>query len=282
MAIRRLIGAALCACAVQVLAPSLSHALEAVQAPRLYAIDCGRMTFKDMAAFSDTGEYDGKSGAIAVPCFLIRHPKGMLLWDAGLGDQLAGAPPPAGEPSLRMIVTVTLAQQLQQIGVRPADVTYIAFSHLHGDHTGNANTFAASKWIMNKRELEWALTSTFAVQPATFSAYKSAKVQMIDGDHDVFGDGAVRILKTPGHTPGHQALLVKLAKSGTVLLSGDLYHLRDDRKNRYVPLFNDDRAQTLASYDRFERIAQNTHARVIIQHDPQDFASLPKFPAYLD
>jgi len=281
MSIRRK-QACYAACALLALAGSQTFAAEAVQTLRLYAIDCGRMTFKDMAAFSDSGEYDGKSGSIAVPCFLIRHPKGTLLWDAGLGDQLLGAPPPAGDPPLRMIVTVTLAQQLAAIGVQPADVTYIAFSHLHADHTGNANAFAASKWILNKRELDWALTATFAVTPSTFSAYKSAKVQMIDGDYDVFGDGSVKILKAPGHTPGHQALLMKLAKSGTVLLSGDLYHLRDDRKNRYVPSFNDDRAQTLASYDRFERIAQNTHARVIIQHDPQDFASLPKFPAYLD
>jgi N-acyl homoserine lactone hydrolase len=258
-------------------------AAEAVQQLRLYALDCGRIDFPDMASFSDTGEYDGKAGSIVVACFLIRHPKGMLLWDTGLGDKLKGAPPPAGNPALRMSVSVTLAEQLARIGVQPQDVTYVAFSHLHADHTGNANVFAGSKWIMNRRELAWALSGTpFAVDLSTFSAYKSAKTTLIDGDYDVFGDGSVRILKTPGHTPGHQALLLKLKKAGTLLLSGDLYHMRDDRKFRYVPSFNDDRAQTLASYDRFERIAQNTKARVIIQHDPQDFASLPKFPAYLE
>jgi N-acyl homoserine lactone hydrolase len=98
----------------------------------------------------------------------------------------------------------------------------------------------------------------------------------------VFGDGLVRILKTPGHTPGHQVLLVKLAKTGPVLLSGDLYHLRRDRQQKLIPLFNTDRAETLASFDRFERIATNTKARVVIQHDPEDFKSLPKFPAYLE
>ncbi len=108
------------------------------------------------------------------------------------------------------------------------------------------------------------------------------KQQSIDGDYDVFGDGSVRILKTPGHTPGHQSLEIKLKNSGTVLLSGDLYHQRDSRKLRLVPSINYERADTLASIDRFERIAKNTNARVVIQHDLEDFRALPKFPAYLD
>ena len=105
---------------------------------------------------------------------------------------------------------------------------------------------------------------------------------MIEGDYDVFGDGAVRILKTPGHTPGHQVLLLELRKSGTVILSGDLYHLRDNRKFRRIPTFNSSRAETLASIDRIERIVKNRKARFVVQHDPVDFAALPKFPAYLE
>ncbi len=117
---------------------------------------------------------------------------------------------------------------------------------------------------------------------STFSGYKTAKTTMIDADYDVFGDGSVRILKTPGHTPGHQVLVLRLARSGSVILAGDLYHLRSDRASRLIPLFNTERADTLASFDRVERIARNTRARLVIQHDPEDFKALPKFPAFLD
>jgi N-acyl homoserine lactone hydrolase len=252
---------------------------------RLYALDCGHATFTDMGMFSDTGEYDGKPGKIADPCFLIQHPKGVLLWDTGLGDRFAAHPEGVDVmPGIHVTVSATLVDQLKSLGLDPAAVTYVAFSHFHFDHTGNANEFTKSVWIINKNELSAALSASppSGEQPDTFSGYKSAKTQMIDGDYDVFGDGTVRILKAPGHTPGHQVLEVRLPKSGTVILSGDLYHLSANREFKRVPVVNTDRSNTLASMDRIEKIAKNTHARVIVQHDPQVFDSLPKPPAYLD
>lgn len=103
------------------------------------------------------------------------------------------------------------------------------------------------------------------------------KSEAVAGDKDVFGDGSVIMLALPGHTPGHSALLVKL-KSGPVLFSGDQYHFTEQVKNRGVPAFNVDRADTLASHDRFDRIAANVRAKVIIQHEPADVAKLPAFP----
>jgi N-acyl homoserine lactone hydrolase len=251
---------------------------------RLYALDCGYVTFKDSGFFSDTGEYDGKPGALVVPCFLIRHPKGTLLWDTGLSDKIAETPNGVESEGFHLSVSKTLASQLKALGLAASDVTYVAFSHMHFDHTSNANAFGASTWILNGSELKWALGSPtpFGVDSASFSAYSVAKNQMIDGDHDVFRDGTVRILKTPGHTPGHQVLQVQLRKSGTVILSGDLYHMRDNRKFRRVPAFNSSRAETLASFDRIERIVKNRKARFVVQHDPLDFAALPRFPAYLE
>ncbi len=251
---------------------------------RLYVLDCGHAGFKDMGMFSDTGEYDGRPGAVADPCFLIRHPKGTLLWDTGLGDKLAETKGGSDHDGVHTQLDVSLLDQLKSLGLAPADITYVAFSHFHFDHTGNANEFPASTWILNKTELEWALSTPtpFGVDPTTFSAYKTVKTQMIDNDYDVFGDGSVRILKAPGHTPGHQALMLKLHKAGTVILSGDLYHLVDNRTFKRVPGFNFSRADTLASIDRIERLAKNTHARLIVQHDPGEFKSLPKSPAYLD
>jgi N-acyl homoserine lactone hydrolase len=252
---------------------------------RLYAIDCGRIEVKDMGMFSDTGEYDGKPGSMVDPCFLIRHPKGTLLWDAGLGDQIAenrdGVDVGGG---IRFFVGESLQEQLKIVGLTANDVSYVAFSHFHLDHTGNANKFLNSIWIINKMELAAALSTSppFGVDPARVSAYAKVKTRIIDGDYDVFGDGSVKILKAPGHTPGHQVLAIKLERSGTVILAGDLYHTRDNRNLRRVPTVNVERAETLASMDRIERIAANTHARLIVQHDPADFRSLPKFPAYLD
>jgi N-acyl homoserine lactone hydrolase len=252
---------------------------------RLYALDCGHAAFGDMGQFSDTGEYDGKPGEIADPCFVIRHPKGILLWDTGLGDKFAANK--AGvdmAPGVHLTVPVTLIAQLKVLGLTPRDVSYMAFSHFHWDHTGNANEFPEATWIINKRELAGALVTPppDGIDPATFSGYKTAKTQMIDFDHDVFGDGTVRILAAPGHTAGHQVLELKLQKSGTVILSGDLYHLRTNREFMRVPLGNANRADTLASMNRIETIVKNTQARFIVQHDPQDFQALPKFPAYLD
>jgi N-acyl homoserine lactone hydrolase len=255
---------------------------DAVKEVRLYAIDCGHVDFKDLGIFVDTGEIDGKAGTLAAPCFLIRHPKGTLLWDAGLGDKLAENKG-GGGGDISPVVTVTLAEQLKALGLSASDVTHLAFSHFHFDHTGNANSFPGATWLINQAELNWANSkpTPFAVAPDTFSGYKTAKTVMLTGDHDVFGDGTVRILKSPGHTPGHQVLALQLAKAGTVVLSGDLYHMRDNRKFKRMPTFNTDRADTLASIDRIEKIVGNKKARFVIQHDLNDFKALPKFPAYL-
>jgi N-acyl homoserine lactone hydrolase len=178
---------------------------------------------------------------------------------------------------------VTLLDQLKAIGLTPADITYLSISHAHFDHTGNANEFPDATWILNKAEVAWAETRPNQfVDPDRFNAYQAAKTEMIDGDYDVFGDRSVRILKTPGHTPGHQSLLVKLRKAGTVIISGDLYHLRDNYRFHRVPPFNVDRADTLASGDRISTILKNTKGRLVVHHDPQDFKALPAFPKYLD
>ena len=226
-----------------------------------------------------------RPGEIAAPCFLIRHPKGDLLWDAGLGDHY-NYPKEGSDaaPGVHVTVPVTLLAQLQSLELTPKNINFIAFSHLHWDHTGNANEFADSVWIMNKMELAAALTlpPPGGVLPETWSAYKTAKNETIEGDYDVFGDGTVMILRTPGHTPGHQVLKLKLQKSGTVILSGDLYHLRANRLFKRVPVYNVSRADTLASMSRIETIIKNTHGRLIVQHDPRDFQALPKPPAFLD
>ncbi|MDB5968212.1 MAG: hypothetical protein JWQ90_662 [Hydrocarboniphaga sp.] len=209
----------------------------AADGDRLYTLDCGHADFDNGAPLSDTGEYEGKAVSLADPCFLIRHPKGWLLWDAGLPSQTPASAAELDKLGVRMSPGPPLAGQLAQLGLRPAQVDYLSFSHLHFDHMGNANLFTASTWILNRNELAWAEAEPAHVSmtPQLFSGYRTAKTRMIDGDLDVFGDGTVRILRAPGHTPGSQALLVKLARSGPVLLLGDLYLSAENRRLELVP-----------------------------------------------
>ena len=251
---------------------------------RLYVLDCGRLEFQDLGPFSDTGEYDGHAGSLAEPCFLVRHPKGNLLWDSGLGDKYAGHPEGVNLPAYRAVVRKTLEGQLKDLRLAFADIDYFAFSHAHADHLGNADKLGSATWIVNPKELAWAQSTPAPprTNAALLAARKPENTLPISGDFDVFGDGTVRILAAPGHTPGHQILLVNLLKQGAILLSGDLYHTRENREARRMPVFNVSRADTLASMDRIERILRNARARLIIQHSMDDFDSLPHAPEYLD
>jgi glyoxylase-like metal-dependent hydrolase (beta-lactamase superfamily II) len=266
--------------------PKFSEAAEpAAAAIKLYGFDAGHLSIADMGMFSDTGEGAGKPGNVVATSWLVRHPKGDLLWDTGLPDALADQPNGIDAPGgvAHMSVTTRLLDQLKSIGVAPSDIEYLAFSHMHADHTGNANAFATGPtWLLSSVELNYALTTPGACDPTSFSAYKTAKKQTVDGDFDVFGDGTVRILRTPGHTPGHRVLQVQLAKAGTVILSGDLYHTHRNQHDGLVPPFNSSRADTLASFDRVARILKNTHGRLIIQHAPEDLAAFPKPPKFLE
>jgi glyoxylase-like metal-dependent hydrolase (beta-lactamase superfamily II) len=187
---------------------------------------------------------------------------------------------------MRFSVARKLTDQLAQIGLAPADIEFLSVSHSHLDHIGNGGLFAQSTWIVDAEERAHAFrpeARADAQQFAAYAALENAPTRLIQGDadYDVFGDGRVMIIQAPGHTPGHTVLLVRLPRAGPVLLSGDLYHFTESRTHRRVPRFNTDRAQTLASMDKFERIARETGARVIIEHVPADFASLPAFPDYL-
>jgi N-acyl homoserine lactone hydrolase len=265
--------------------PKFSRAAEPGPAIKLYGFDVGHMVFNDMGMFSDTGEGAGQPGNVVATCFLVRHPKGDLLWDTGLPDALADKPGGLDAPGGigHMTVPTRLIDQLKTVGIAPSEIEFLAFSHMHPDHTGNANLFEKGPtWLLNQLEVNYALASPAHADPSSFSAYKTAKKQMIEGDHDVFGDGTVRILATPGHTPGHQVLEVRLAKAGTIVLSGDLYHSRRNERDKLIPAFNFSRAETLASFDRVSRILKNTHGRLIIQHAPEDLAAFPKAPKYLE
>lgn len=256
---------------------------------RLYALDCGRGTFSNVDMFADDGSMANVSRELVVPCYLIQHPSGELLWDAGFSDAIHDMQGGLTIPEMGAHVTLatTLAAQLQQLGLTPADIEYVSFSHMHGDHTGNGNLFARSTWIVDADERAAMFSPEARAATQSFSGYnqlEGAQTQLIEGDatHDVFGDGSVTIIQTPGHTPGHTVLLVKLPNAGAVLLTGDMYHLAESRERRLVPRFNVDRAQTIASMDIVDRVAAENEALVIRQHVQEDFDALPRFPEALN
>ncbi|HEY8618439.1 N-acyl homoserine lactonase family protein [Phenylobacterium sp.] len=251
---------------------------------RLHALDCGRLTVPNADPFADDGAYKGVAKDLVVPCYLVRHPKGDLLWDTGVPQAIADMPGGKGPGGIS--VARKLTDQLKELGLRPEDVEYVSVSHSHFDHIGNAGLFARSTWIVDPDERAYAFRPQARANAAEFAAYsalENAKTILVEGDalHDVFGDGSVQVVPTPGHTPGHTVLLVRLPKAGPVLLTGDLWHIAESRAARRVPRFNVDRAQTLRSYDRVEALARETGARVVRQHVPEDFESLPRFPAPL-
>ena len=247
---------------------------------QLWRLDCGEFVIKQYGAFfSDTFQYPAGPKDIVGSCYLIRHGDRYMLWDTGLTDALIGNSfdNAAQTISLRR----SLVDQLRQIDVRPEQIELIGISHWHFDHVGQAGRFPQARLLMGRGDVELLRGPSPPDQDSVAALAHwltgPGQLQQISGDHDVFGDGRVMMLATPGHTPAHYALLVRLA-SGPVLLTGDLYHFTEQVANRGVPPFNHNRADTLASMDRFDRIARNLGARVIIQHEPADIAKLPAFP----
>ena len=257
--------------------------LGAMQAPQasgavsLWRLDCGNATIKDYNAFfSDTSAYKPGPKEIADSCYLIRHGDTYMLWDAGLSDALIGKP--NDNPAMTLRVERSLAEQLARLGVKPDQVSLLGISHYHGDHIGQASAFAKAKLLIGKGDLD-ALKAPGGPDAAPLAPWLTGKapVEPVSGDRDIFGDGKVVMLSTPGHTPGHHSLLVRLS-SGSVILSGDLWHFTEQVANDGVPPFNTDRAQSLASMDRIRKLARNIGARVVIQHERDDIGKLPTFP----
>jgi N-acyl homoserine lactone hydrolase len=237
----------------------------------LTRLDCGNGN-NDQRRFSDTFAYTNPQVPFTFSCYVIKHGSDYMVWDTGY---LPGSVPSAPK--------VTLGDQLAQMNVKPDQVKFVGISHFHADHTGQLDTVPNATLLIGEREWE-ALTAPKPMAGANVKGFThwisgGGKVEPQAADKDVFGDGTVMILRTPGHTPGHQSLLVRLKEKGAVILTGDAAHFRENYENDGVPSFNYDRAQTIASIERLKGIEKNLHATVIIQHDPRDIAKLPAFPA---
>jgi len=250
---------------------------------RLYVFDCGMLRFESIESFSISDEETDIRDLI-VPCYVVEHEKGRLLWDGGLPSKTADVDGWQGEGMLSRLDR-TFSEQLPEIGLDMNSFDYAAYSHMHFDHVGVANEINGATLIIQKKEYDAAFADEVTVpgfDPMLYNSLKDAGRILIDGDHDVFGDGLVRIISAPGHTPGHQVLFIDLANSGPVVLSGDLYHFAISRQDRRVPEFNVDRDMTLASMDRVEALVEETGATFWIEHELASFEKLIKAPAYYD
>ena len=269
---------ALAALAFGACATAFAYMPAAAQTPAtvtLTRLDCGTSTAPTDVGprFSDTYAYPGGLKIqLAFSCYLIRHGDDYMVWDTG---NPACTTPTAPKTSL--------VDLLGQLKLTPAQIKYVGISHYHGDHVGQVSSLPQSTLLIGKGDWDVLNDPKAAAiaNPAPFANWITGggKVEPLAGDRDVFGDGSVVVLNMPGHTPGHHSLLVKLKDMGNVLISGDLAHFHENYDGNGVPTFNTDRAATLASIDRFKKIAANLKATVIIQHDARDISKLPAFPA---
>lgn len=249
---------------------------------RIYILTTGEARVDDRSIFSP-GVRVGEPASLTCNAYLIRHDGGWLLWDTGLEDALARSP--EGEivaHGIRGVVTRPLAARLAEIGVAPADIGTVALSHAHFDHVGNCSLFPHARFFLQKAELDAMLgpePDSFGFLPHLYAAVRHGRVETVEGDRDLLGDGALTLLATPGHTPGHSSLLVRLP-SGPILLSGDVAHFEDNFTHRRVPTFNWDATASRASMDKVDAILRAEGASLWINHDSAQTARLPQVPGF--
>jgi N-acyl homoserine lactone hydrolase len=271
---------------------------------RLYILDCGNGHAPDQSRRWTPGFNVGHPVDISVNCYLIHHAQGYFLWDTGISDRVASLPNgwlPTNNAAVDILWSraKTLATQLKEIGVAPSDIRNIGISHTHPDHIGNIELFPQTPVLIQKAEYEFffgpakpgaatlpaeALTSPPGDPLPRFS--KDHPVKLIEEDLDVFGDGSVMIISTPGHTPGHDSLIVHLPKTGWTLLSGDAVHLQTNWDNRRIPYFAtmpaEQKVQTLLSMQRMADLMSFYHAQLWINHDKTQSDKMKKSPNYYE
>ncbi len=252
-----------------------------VSSLRVYLFDCGLIKGENPLEYG-LNKGDVKNPDMVVPCYLIVHPKGTLMWDVGvIPDSAFKEGKPVTEEGDTVSSPKPLLPQLAALGYPADKITYIAFSHYHFDHTANANAFAGSTWLVHAAERD-AMFAASAEHIATYNRLRNSKTIILPNtDYDVFGDGSVVIKSAPGHTPGHQVLALKLPKTGPVLIAGDLWHYAAERTASRPPGGEANKEETLASRAAMEAYLKQSGAQLWIEHDPTTFHRLKKAPDYI-
>ena len=259
-------------------------------ADKLYRLDGGHSRANDESVWTP-GENVGRSIEFSSTCWLIKRGDQWLLWDTGVPQ--SALHDPEGWSTLPKLIVYhldkALTNQLAEIGLKTADITYVAISHTHGDHIGNVRLFPDSTVLMQRAEYAWIsspdgpnnnVNQLKALARKLLGAPKH--LTLLDGDSDVFGDGSVTLVSTPGHTPGSQSLLVRLKNSGFIILSGDVVHLEENFEKDTVPSLNTDKAASIASMERIRGMIATYKAKFFINHDKAETDTLRLLPAFYD
>jgi len=262
---------------------SASHAEKPVTVDRIYVLYCGEMFVPDLAPWTGT---HSDAATFSDNCYLIKHRDAWMMWDTGMNDAIAQKPEgESGPHNGRYRVRKTLLSQLRDLGIQPAQIQNLAFSHTHPDHMGNASFFTKATVYMQEAEYDAAFGPNpkgLGFKPELYRTIRDNPMIKLHGDYDVFGDGSVKIISTPGHTPGHQSLLVRLPKSGAVILSGDAVHFEENYLMRRVPEFNFNVSQSKDSMEKISRIQEQEHAKLWINHDMAQTLAFPHAPLFVE
>ncbi len=266
---------------ISLFAAFFSSACYAEAGLKLYVFDCGMLTFPTVEMFSIAND-ETDVRELIVPCYIIEHEKGRLLWDGGLPSSVADH---EGYDEGGQRLDRTFAEQIQTMGLNMSSFDYVAFSHMHYDHVGIANEVTGATLLIQKPEYEAAFADEVTVPfflPELYNNLKKGKIEVLDGDHDVFGDGTVQIISAYGHTPGHQVLFVDLPEYGPLVLSGDLYHFRISRRESRVPQFNFNAEMTLKAMEKVENFVKEKKSKFWIEHEFAGFKDLKKAPLFYE
>jgi N-acyl homoserine lactone hydrolase len=257
---------------------------------KLYRLDGGHSLANDESVWTP-GENIGRSIEFSSTCWLIQRGNEWLLWDTGVPQSALNEP--EGWSTLPKLIVYhldkALTDQLAAVGLKTTDIPYVAISHTHGDHIGNVRLFPNSTVLMQRAEYAWISSPDGPNDNVNQLKALARKLlgtpkhlRLLDGDTDVFGDGSVTLVSTPGHTPGSQSLLVHLRNSGFIILSGDVVHLEENFEKDTVPSLNTDKAASIASMERIKRMIVTYKAKFFINHDKAETDTLKVLPAFYD
>jgi N-acyl homoserine lactone hydrolase len=252
---------------------------------RIYPLD-GGLAFAPNKAMYSPGHFEGETVALSCNAFLIQRGDEWLLWDTGISqslfNELGGKVIAHG---IRGLVARPLTHQLEELKLTPSNVSKVILSHAHFDHAGNCNLFAKSHFIVQSEELDAMFGPDFAhfgYIPDLYESLRTASVQRVEGDLDLYGDQSIRLISTPGHTPGHMSLLLRLRDTGAIILAADVAHYAFNLEQHIVPAFNSSKEESLRSMEKIQRIAAEEGATIWLNHDIDQSATFPHAPAHME
>jgi glyoxylase-like metal-dependent hydrolase (beta-lactamase superfamily II) len=271
---------------------------QAPQGMKLYVFSSGALTIGKHILMNL-----GPQDTIKVPVgfFVVMHPKGNVLFDTGNNDKIITDPSYWGPffKSLSPVNTPDMAidAQLAKIGLKPDDIKYVVVGHMHLDHGGNVAKFPNSTLIVQKDEIR----NAFWPEPGTAGPYipgdvaplrsdlgegnpNRYKMMQLTGDMDIFGDGSVVVKRWVGHTPGSQMMVVRLPKTGTIILTSDNVYFRENVEKNVLPnvVLAYDPSGILRAYEWIRYMQATEKADFFTAHDPDAFKALKKPPEFYD